>query len=202
MKGCPAPHTRRAMAENHAGKTPCWHVFSDRLWMRGTQKPLNHMCYMALICIMKSQLIQKKWNIFILLAKFCDVWLPRSPSGWVKTPSLPLSTRLWSSSTVISPLTTNCPCQLVLGRSQMMFLSFFSKMSSSLDYQHSFNVDWVSPKFINNTTWHGLMVSRHIKVRLVFVEFVSDFLPLFKTWTGSLYTDHNILLNFANANLS
>ena len=63
-------------------------------------------------------------NIFILLAKFCDVRLPTSPSGWVKSPSLPLSTRLWSSSTVISSLTTDHQCPLVLVRSQMMLAKF------------------------------------------------------------------------------
>ena len=160
MKGCPAPHTRRAMAENHAGKTPCWHVFSDRLWMRGTQKPLNHMCYMALICIMKSQLIQKKWNIFILLAKFCDVWLPTSPSGWVKSPSMPLSTRLWPSRTVTSSLTTDHQCPLVLVRPQMMFLCFVSKIFQPWNINMFSLLTQYQQNVINNTTCHGLMVSR------------------------------------------
>ena len=155
MKGCPAPHTRRAMAENHAGKTPCWHVFSDRLWMRGTQKPLNHMCYMALICIMKSQLIQKKWNIFILLAKFCDVWLPTSPSGWVKSPSMPLSTRLWPSRTVTSSLTTDHQCPLVLVRPQMMFLCFCFKdvfnLRLSTYFQYGLSINKVHQQ--HNLEW-------------------------------------------------
>ena len=65
----------------------------------------------------------EKWNIFILWAKFCDVRLPTSPSGWVHSPSLLLSTRPCYSRTVTSSLTPN-HCPLVLVRSQMMLAKF------------------------------------------------------------------------------
>ena len=73
MNGCLVPNTRRAMAENQAGKTPCWPVFSDRLRMRRTQKPFNHMCQMSLICNIFSQLIQKSLKILLLLASLVNV---------------------------------------------------------------------------------------------------------------------------------
>ena len=126
-----------------------------------------------------------------------------SPSGWVKSPSLPSPTRLGPSMSVTSSLMTDCRCQLVLVRPQIMFLSFCFEDVFNLRLSTYFHYG-MSINKVSSTTQPGMVwwFLASIKVRLTFVDFVSDFLKLLKHELGSLYTDHNILPNFANANLS
>ena len=222
MNGCFAPHTRRAMVETRPGKFLV-DLFSTIDYACVEHKTSqSHVLDVINLHYFISVNSEKSWKF-----EFC--WQSFGKCGWIVTLIngyfiLGLLCDVWLlvQALMVESNLHRCPLQPDCGHQyqwqalwrqtvdangslcalKWCFSAFVSKMFSILDYQHIFNMDWVSTKFINNTTWHGLMVSRHIKVRLVFVEFVSDFLLLFKTWTGSLYTDHNILLNFANANLS
>jgi hypothetical protein len=157
MNGCFAPHTRRAMVETRPGKFLV-DLFSTIDYAcvehKTSESPVLDVNNLQYFIPVNSEINGKfgfcwqsfdpcGWIVTLLsgffifgLLLWCLTACP-SPSGWVKTLSLPSSTRRGPSMSVTSSLMTDRWCHWVLGALKWCIWAAVSKMSSTLDYQHS-----------------------------------------------------------------